>query len=232
MKYLLILFVVIFFVRIDFFLKLVDRASQKIQSNSNQKVSSSEIPNEVEFIPVSEDKLLKNSSRKKILSLIEDFHSNPIKEIREKTLNEFKTNRDIFSGKLDSELEGAIFRWRDLLIQNNSEVSTFLVDLHKVLIGENQEMIRRFLSILMDLNFDEFVPAYLNLNDPSCQIAKIFGDPIPPEDKLSEFKEREKSLMDYIADDKISSQHKDFANNCLLVVREEIAKLAMSEGPQ
>lgn len=218
-------------VRIDFFLKFFERATGKFQAPA-PIIQPAEVASDTILIPVSEDKLLKNSARKNFLSLLEDFHSDPVSEIRVKAINDLKATPEMFNETLDKDLEGTIFRWRDLLIQNNSEVTNFLVDLNQLLRGENQQLIQRIFSILMDLNLEAFIKAYSKTSDTNCMVAKIFGDPIPNEEKLNEFNEREKSLNTFLASDKIQPREREFANNCLLVVKVEISQLTTPLLPE
>jgi len=177
-----------------------------------------------ELVSVAQDANLKQTPRQTFIALLEDFHANPVQPIHERAMVIFKDNPTMFSQKLDPQLENEIFRWRDLLNNNDPEAAKFMLDLMNILQGENLDMMKRFFSLWMDINMENFIAAYSKTKDTNCSIASIFGDNIPEEEKLNEYVEREDSLKAFVMKDKVDPVQKNLANNCLLVLQIEIAK--------
>lgn len=223
MKYILILAVVIVVIRIEFFIGLVEKAANKAQP-APVEVDATDISSDRETIPLSKDPSFKSTPRKAFFAYLEDFQTTPVATVRENALELLKKNPQLFGPKLDTELEAQIFRWRDHLINNDQETMAFLRELLNVLQGENQQMVRRFFSLLMDINMENFIAAYSKTKDTNCSIATTVGDPLPEEEIRNEMFERDASLKQYLAQEKIEPVHKAFATNCLLVLGLEIAK--------
>lgn len=224
MKYIVILVLVFVVIRIDFFLGLFEKAAQKVQP-APVEVDASDVRSKRETIPFKDDPNFKQQTpKKRFLALLEDFHSSPIPEIREQAKAILKTNPTMFGPKLDPELEVQIFRWRDLLINNDQEAVNFILDLMLIFQGENQEMMKRFFSLWMDINMEHFIQAYSRTKDSNCSIATTFGDNLPEEEKRNEIYEREAALKALVAKENIQPVHKALATNCLLVLGIEIAK--------
>lgn len=224
MKYVLIFAIVILAVRADYWLSLFDKAGE----NFGQKpveVDTSGITNNREIVGIKQDLSLKQSPKDTFLALLEDFHSSPSVAIREKAMIIFKENPVMFNQNLDTILEGHVFRWRDLLNNNDPEAVNFILDLMNILQGENLFMIKRFFSLWMEINMEHFLAAYSRTKDVNCTIATIFGDTIPEDEKLNEYYDREAALKAFLAKEKIELAQKTLATNCNLVLGIEIAKL-------
>lgn len=224
MKYVLIAAIVILAVRVDYWLGLFDKANEKI-GTKQVEVDTSGITNNREIVGIKQDLSLKQSPKDTFLALLEDFHSSPSSAIREKAMMIFKDNPTMFNQKLDPILEGHVFRWRDLLNNNDPEAVNFMLDLMNILQGENQFMMRRFFSVWMEINMEHFIAAYSRTKDTNCTIATLFGDTIPDEEKLNEYYDREAALKQFLAKEKIEPAQKALATNCNLVLGIEIAKL-------
>jgi hypothetical protein len=224
MKYVLIVVIAFMAFRVDYFLGLLDKASERLKS-SPKEAESTDIKSGRELIPMGEDENLKQTPKTIFLSLLEDFHNGPNAQVREKALSIFKENPTMFNQKQDPALETQIFRWRDLLNSNDPETVTFLLELMKILQGENLEMLKRFFSLWMDINMEHFVAAYSQTKDINCLIAATFGDPLTDDEKRNELSEREAALGHFLTKENIVPIQKIFAGNCLMVLRLEIAKL-------
>lgn len=221
MKYVVIVIIALLMARADLFLGLFDRIVEKSQP-APAEVDTSEVKSN-ELVPVAQDQSLKQTPRQTFIALLEDFHANPIQPIHERAMAIFKDNPTMFNQKLDVELEAAIFRWRDLLNNNEPEAAKFMQNLMNILQGENLEMMKRFFSLWMDINMEHFIVAYSKTKDTNCSIATTL-DNIPEEEKLNEYVEREDALKVIVAKEKIEPVQKTLANNCLLVLQIEIAK--------
>lgn len=230
MKYVVIVVIALLMARADLFLGIVDRLLEKSEP-APVEVDASEVKTN-ELVPVGQDQSLKQTPRKTFLVLLEDFNANPIPSIHERAMSIFKDNPTMFGQKLDPELESQIFRWRDLLNNNEPEAAKFMLSLMNILQGENLEMMKRFFSLWMDINMEHFIAAYSKTKDTNCMIAAIFGDNIPEEEKYNEYVEREDALKAFIAKEKIEQVQRTLANNCLLVLGIEMAKIAPKPVPE
>jgi hypothetical protein len=230
MKYVAIAIVALLMARADLFLGIVDRLLEKSEP-APVEVDASGIKTN-ELVPVGKDQSLKQTTKQTFIALLEDFHGNPIPEIHDRAMTIFKENPTMFSQKLDPELESEIFRWRDLLNNNEPEAVKFMLDLMNILQGENLEMMKRFFSLWMEINMEHFIAAYSKTRDVNCSIAKTFGDNIPEEEKINEYVEREDALKIIVAKEKLDPVQKNLATNCLLVLQIEIAKIAPKPAPE
>jgi len=224
MKYVVIVAIVVLFVRIDFWLGLFDRASENFSAN-NDEATTVEINSGRETIPIGKDSNFKTDPRATFFSLLEYFRISPIAETRERAINILKTNPKMFDQKLDKQLESQIFRWRDLLNNNEPELVNFLLDLMTVLQGENQIMINKFFSLWMEIDMEKFIKAYSRTKDTNCMIATTFGDNIPEEEKINLYFDRETDLKIFLNKEKIDPVHRALANSCLLVLGVQISKM-------
>lgn len=223
MKYIVILAVIIVVVRIEFFLGLIDRAAESV-GPAPVEVDASDIKSGRETLPMKSDLSLKQSPKRKFLALVDDFQSNPLSSLRDSALEVLKENPTMFGQKLDPELEVQIFRGRDLLMTNDKEGIAFMLELMNVLQGENQLMMKRFLSLLMDINMEHFLSAYVNTKDTNCSIASLTGDPLSEDEVRNEIYDREAALKAFIEKEKADPREKALATNCLLVLGIEISK--------
>jgi hypothetical protein len=230
MKYVLILVVVLLIARIDYFLGLFDKASDKLNSDQGGAEVSESI-SQRDVIPVNQDMSLKQTKKDTFLALLADFHSAPTAEIRNRAISILKDNPTMFTDKLDKDLENHIFRWRELLNNNEPEAVNMLLDLQNSLRGENLEMIKKFWALWMDINMDNFIAAYTRTKDTNCSIATVFGDPIPEEELVNEYVERQDALTVLLAKEKIDPVQKTLATNCSLQLKIIIEKLAPAPLP-
>jgi hypothetical protein len=224
MKYVVIAIIALLMARADLFLGIVDKLLEKSEP-APVEVDASEVKSK-ELVPVAQDGSLKQTPRKTFLALLEDFQANPIAPIHERAMAIFKDNPTMFNQKLDQELEAQIFRWRDLMNNNEPEGVKFMNDLMNILQGENLDMMKRFYSTWMDINMENFIAAYTKTKDTNCTVAALFSGVIPEEEMYNEYVEREDILKAFVAREKIEPVHRIFANNCLLVLQIEIGKLA------
>ena len=224
MKYVVILVLAILIVRIDYFLNMFEKATEKTAPEPVE-VDAADIRSDRSTIPFGDDQSLKQTPKKTFLVLLEAFHANPTATIRERALTILKANPTMFSAKLDTELESKVFSWRDLLNNNEPEAVNFMMDLMNILQGENLLMMRRFFSLWMEIDMPNFVAAYSRSKDVNCTIATTFGDNIPEAEKHHELYERETALKLLLTKEKIDPLQKSLATNCLLVLGIEIAKI-------
>jgi hypothetical protein len=213
MKYVVIFAISIFLVRIDFWLGLLDKAGDRFAPEPVE-INTSDIATNRELVGMGQDPALKRTTKETFFSLLEDFHSTPTNDIREKAISILKDSPAMFGPTLDSVLEANIFRWRELLNNNEPELVVFLLDLMNILQGENLLMVKRFWSLWMEINMEHFLAAYSRSKDSNCMIVTTFGDNIPEEEKLNEYYEREDALKAF-----------------LLVLGLEIAKRTTPESP-
>lgn len=231
MKYIVILVIVILFVRIDYLLGLFDRANEKLSNAPSGNVVVDDSIANREVIPVKQDRTLQRSKKDTFLALLEDFQVSPVADIHNRAMTILKDNPQMFGTKLDKDLENHIFRWRDLLNNNDQDAVNFLLDLMNVLQGENLDMVKRFFALWMEINMEHFIAAYSRTKDTNCTIVTTFGDRIPEEEKLNEYYDREEALKTFLAKDRIDPAQKALATNCVLQLGIIIDKLAPKPDP-
>jgi hypothetical protein len=230
MKYVAVIVIIILFSRIDVLLNYFDKASEKLAGDPPEiDVTTIELKRDV--ISVMEDVNLKRNPKMTLMILMEDFLVFPTSETREKAILILKENPTLISDKLDKDIESRVFMWRDLLTNNNPEMINFVLDLMKIFRGENLDMLNRFLALWMDINMEHFIASYTKTKDTNCSIAVTFGDPIPEEEKLNEYFDREEALKLIVAKENLDPAQKALASNCLLQIGLMIAKLGPSPSP-
>lgn len=232
MKYVAIIAIVILVVRVDYWLTLFDKAGDKLTPSQVEVDTSNITTTERELVGMNQDLSLKQTPKETFLALLEDFSTSPSTDIREKAMSIFKANPTMFSQKLDPVLEANVFRWRDLLNNNDPEAINFILDLMTILQGENLFMMKRFFSLWMEINMEHFIAAYSRTKDTNCTIATLIGDTIPEEEKINEYYDREAALKEFLAKEKIEPQQKALAANCVLVLGIEIAKTVPPLTPE
>lgn len=227
MKYVWIFAAVVILVRIDVVLKFFDRTAEKIQSSQSVELGPGDIAPGSEVVSLEADLSLKSSPHKKFISMLEDFHISADKSVKEKALELLRSHPTIFTERLDKDLEAAIYRWRDLLMQKNKETYDFLLELIKTLKGENLEMVKRFFSLTIEENIGEFLAAYSKSSDVNCLIMGYLSDPLPEEEKYNELNERLQALDAFLGSDKVNATNKAYAEKCHLVLKLQVDKLRL-----
>lgn len=215
---------VLIIIKIDVFMHLFDKTSNKIQryfTPASQSPTVSEIP---EIIPLNEDRSFKQNPKRTLLMLLNEFKVNPESATRLKIISIIKSNPSLVGSDLDPRFESAVFGLRDLVYLKDKELPLLLVDLLNVLKGENRGMVRRFFSLMMDDDLNNFLKVYSLAKDENCMIASELGDELPDQEKLNELRSRLKSLMKYL--EREDATHKVLASNCQLVVQIQINKLS------
>jgi hypothetical protein len=223
MKYIAILVLIIMAVRVDYFLNLFEKATEKSEP-APIDVDEADIRSSRQNIPFADDASIKVTPKKTFYSLLDAFHANPSVTIREKAMGTLMSNPAMFNTKLDRELESHIFQWRDLLNANDPETINFMLDLLNTLEGENLDMMKRFFSLWMEIDMTHFIAAYSRSKDTNCSIATTIGDNIPEEERINEFYDREDTLQLMVNKAGLDPVQKALATNCLLVLGIEIAK--------
>lgn len=230
MKYLVVLVIVAVLVRIDVVLRLFDKASEKLAPKAPES-QVSDITSDREVVSMTDDQNLKQTPKQIFLVLLETFHGSPTKDIRERAMNHFKSHPTMFGQKLDKDLETAVFNWRDQLNLNRQEMVSFLLDLQNVLQGENQEMIKRFFALWMEIDMENFLAAYSRTKDTNCMVAATFGDSIPEEEKLNEYYDRESAIAKILTNERLDPAVRALATNCQTVLNIQISKMAPAPQP-
>ncbi len=224
MKYVAIFVLVVLLVRIDLLMVQADKLLGRFREAPPVDVEDVP-PKTADVIPLSEDLSLRQTPKKTILSLINNFRSNPIKELRERVMAEVSRSKHVFGTKLDKDLETEVFRFRDYLYSYNNEVASFLVDLANSLEGENLELVKRFFSLWMDVNIEQFLKVYSYTRDSACTVATMFGDSVVEEEKTNILFDRERALAGYINKENADPRLKTLASTCQLVLNLHLAKV-------
>lgn len=232
MKYIWILAAVIVLVRIDVLLNFFERNIDQFESPSPE-ILPADTPKS-EIIPIKDDLTLKPQTREIFLSLLSNFRSIPDEDVRLRAMTILKQNPNIFSEKLDEDLEAAVFRWRDLLTQRNQEVIFFLTDLMNVLKGENLEMVKRMFSLLINIDYAEFMKFYSKSKDSNCMIITYLGDRLPEAEKYNELMDRMDDITSYLKNDKLEPSYRKYAESCQMVLKlhlDELRKKILPSTP-
>lgn len=224
MKYVAIVVLIFMVVRIDFIMGLFERQTSKSESTP-VNVDSSEVKASRETISFKDDKALKQTPRETFFALMDSFHISPTADLRLKIIEVLKASPTMFTPKQDREFELALYKWRELLNNNEPELVNILLELLTYMPGENKETVKKFFSLWMEINIEHFVAAYSRTTDANCTIATYFGDPIPEEEKLNEYYDREDAFKEFVAKEKIEPAHKALAQNCILQLSILIEKI-------
>lgn len=224
MKYVWVAVVVVLLVRVDFVLQYFDKAVSKYQNSGTVELKPGELVSETELVSVQDDMALKTTPRKTFLSLLDDFQAAPDPTIREKALEILRKTPGMFTLKLDKDFEASVFKWRDLLAQKNKSAQGFVLDLMKIVKGENLEMLKHFFSYAIDVDIKDFLTTYSKSDDTNCLIMGYLGDRLSDEEKYNELLERAKVLDAYVATPTFDPQ-KPYAQKCQIVLRLELDKL-------
>lgn len=229
MKYIVGILVVFMLVRIDMVILGVETLSEKLKSKTGGSTPQAEaLPQPDNIISIKEDKALGRTPRSEFFSLLDDFHLNPDREVREKLIEVLRKNPTVLGFKLDPVFEGEIFKMADLVYNNSPELPNLLVELTGLLQGENLDMVKRFFTILMDHDLEPFLRAYTRTKDANCIIAGQMGHRVPEEELLNEYIEREDAFKTYLAKEKVDPALQAYAKNCLLILQLQMSKLAPS----
>ncbi|HXH75022.1 MAG TPA: hypothetical protein VNJ08_08655 [Bacteriovoracaceae bacterium] len=227
MKYVYIFIVVIILVRIDILIHGVETLISKAKkTNVQTEALPSSDPQTNNIIPFTEDKSINQGPKSTFYILLDDFHINPIKSVREQLIEVLRKNPSIVGIKLDPVFEGEIFKLTDLIYNKNTELPYLLLDFLEILQGENLEMVKRFFTIMMDNDLERFLKAYSRGKDTNCMIANLLGHRVPEEELVFEYREREEKLTQFLTGEKIDPAISGLAKKCLLVLQLHLNKLA------
>lgn len=194
--------------------------------NRGPVIEVSESKSDRNIISISQDQMLNTSPKETFFAFLDAFYSAPDPDIRMRAISWLKEHPKLFNQTLDKDLESKIFKWRDHLNNNNTEMVNFLLDLMSVLPGDNQEILKRFFALWMDINMEQFIISYSRTKDTNCSIAIMFGDPIPEEEKMNDYYQRIDSLKIFLQKEKIEPVQRSLATNCLLQLEMLTQKMA------
>lgn len=223
--------IVLMLVRIDMILLGIEKLGEKFKSSTSQQTTAETLPQPEIQIPINEDRSLARTPRSEFFALLDDFHLNPKREVREQIIEVLRKNPTILGTKLDPIFEGEIFKMADLIYNKSPELPLMLLDFLGLLQGENLEMVKRFFTLLMDNDIEIFLKFYSRTKEITCPIGVLLGHKVPEEEVLNEFIEREQSLKAFLAGEKIDPALSVLGNNCLTVVQMQINKLSNIPTP-
>lgn len=224
MKYILIFAAVVFLVRIDLIMNFFDKQANKFQ-NRPVEITPEDVGPATKLVPVDTDLALKTSPRKSFISMLEDFNSSPDENIKLKAIELLRANPTMFDDKLNKDLESAVYRWRNHLLQRSKETQSFLLEMMKSLRGENLEMAKRVLSFTIDADMTDFLNMYSKSSDLNCLLIGYLGDPLPEIEKYNELSERQTVLDAVLTADKLAPEVKLYAQRCQIVLKLNLDKL-------
>ncbi|MES2527828.1 MAG: hypothetical protein V4598_12110 [Bdellovibrionota bacterium] len=223
LKYVLIFVVAIVLIRIDVIIGLGEKAwmmvnSEKSQNNSNDLGDSPVI--------VRSDKNVELTPRQKYIGFLDSFRVSPELVYREEAMTLFRAHPQMFTEKLDKDLEARIYSWRDLVVSNEPEVPSFLLDLFNILRGENKNIIPGFFSVVLDLNPEMFMTSYPRTKDTTCAPVTMIESAVPPEEKFPELYERMGLIEDYLKKENLAADKKLYATICFNTLKIYLEKEA------
>lgn len=223
LKYVLIFVAAIILIRIDIVVGLVERTIGLFRKEEVQ-VRPEDLGDATEI--VRSEKNVTLTPRQKYLAFMDDFRVSPELVFREQAMELFKDHPQMFSEKLDKDLEARVYSWRDLSTQNAAELPLFLLDLNNILKGENKSIITRFFSVMMDLNFEMFISSYPRTKDTACAPATLIEEAVPAEEKFPELYERLSIIEEYLAKENLPADRKLYATICMNALKIYLEKEA------
>jgi hypothetical protein len=227
--WLALLLLAIVLVRIDYIAGLFDRAYERMSNRAEVEISTD--VKKARLIPLRDDRNLKTSARTLFFALLDEFRLAPSAELRNRAISEIRKEPDLFGPALDSALEGRLYQLRDRLQQKHPESIMLMTDLMNVLKGENQLMVRRLYSLVLDSALVSFFTYYPKALDPECRVAAVTADRIEGEVLINELETRERKLAALLRAEKVDPEVRAYAENCRQVVRIVLARL-QAELPQ
>ncbi len=234
MRYVLIFALVIAVAKIDTLFDLYRKASSQVSKQKkkmDEPASTTTIKAENDTVSYDKDPSLKVNPHDRVIALMESFKLNPEPEVRAKIMEDIKVVPKLLMPTLDLALETVIYSWRDLIQENHPETINFMMDLENLLTGENLDVIRRNFVFLLDRNAEAFVTRYSKSRDVSCKAGALFGEPVPEEEKINEFRVRETSLQTVLLKETLDPAVKTFTAICLNVVKTQILTI-QAASPQ
>ena len=229
MKYVWAIVIVILLVRIDSILKFIEKGVGRVNISTEDSASTANTPDK-EIVPLTADLGQQNNPRLILFTLLSNFRTNPDKNNHDKIIEHITKYPELFSEKIDTTFEASIYSWRDLLIQRNIEAVDLLLNLMNILKGENQLMIQKFLTILMDEDIKTFLKAYMRTKDVGCNIASEIADNITDEEKYNELTERADRFDAYLSSDQVDQTSKQLGINCQTTLKVQLEKLKALYG--
>jgi hypothetical protein len=177
-------------------------------------------------VPLKNDMFIQSNPKEKFFSLLEDFHGDPSTEIREQAIKLLKENPHILNQPFDKDFEAYVYRWRDLLSVNQKEVSLIIFEMMKILKDENKELLKRFLSLGIEINLRNFISINHNGADANCSTIIAFGDPYTDEEKMNLLIERQSALNELLGLEGVELSQKKFVKVCLIQLQLHLNKMA------
>lgn len=167
MKYALIFIAVLILLRIDMFIGVLERFTQKIPTFSkNETVESTAPATELKKMD------LKVSPKDQLQILLAEFGFNPTADSRQLILDFLKNHQEaieIDRNALLSEME----KWVPLTQGENIELVRLLADLMSNFKGERFKLVQEFFTLYIAGNPEFFISFYPYLFDPNCTVAKL-----------------------------------------------------------
>ncbi len=229
MKYIALFVLAIVLIKIDVIISLGEKSvmlfkSEKTELTQNDQGNSPVI--------VRSQKIMELTPRERYLSLMDNFRVSPDAIYREQAMELFRQHPQMFSDKRDKGLEGRMYSWRDLVVQNPDELPLFLNDLNNILKGENKVIVTRFYSVVLDLNLEMFMTSYPRTKDIACTPVLLLEEAVPPEEKFPELYERLNSLQSFLSRENLPADKKNYASICVNSLKIYLEKEAPPVPPE
>ena len=171
------------------------------------------------------DKVVQFTSKDRLIALIGQFNSSPDDSLLALTTDEFLKNKQIFGVKRDAELVTALNGTIQLIQDKNKNAIQLLVQLHPLLVGDNQT----FLKTVLARGFDSAPTLTVNLlnkfeQDKLCTLVTMTPEEITKEERYSYLDNR----LNVIAPARLvtgqSPLYTPYIDTCLSQLRLEMSK--------
>lgn len=135
---------------------------------------------------IENDKVVQFTPKDKLLALIEQFNRSPDDSLLAITVEEFTKQKQIFGSQEDASLVTVLNGTISLVQSKNKNAIQLLVQLHGLLVGENQQFLRSILA----RGFDFAPTLTVNLlnkfeQDKNCSMVTVTPAEIPADESFS-----------------------------------------------
>ena len=224
MKYVVIIAVVILIVRIDYILRLFDRAADRINNPSSNQTAPEGFASRP-IVPINDDPFLKASPKSLFFAALKDFSVSPSTVARNRVLELLKSHANLFGESLDENLAAVLSLLEEPLRNRNPEAAILLVELMDQLKGENILAARNTLAVFINADFVQFLKIYKTNKDATCAIATYQPENLPDQEKIYELTDRLDIVSKYLSSETADPQLKPMASNCKLRIEMKLTEL-------
>lgn len=212
----------------------IEQAVQKLRGTSETTIDSG-VPVYPVVPPPSleNDKVVQFSAKDRLLALLEQFNSSPDENLLALTVDGFAKQKQVFGLKRDPALVSALNGTIAQVQARNKNAVQLLVQLHAVLIGENQAFLRTVLARGFD-HAPAMTGAYLLKfgQDTTCSLAAVAPEELSSEEKFSFFENRLNAVAPARLVTGQPPVYAVFMDACVSQLRGELSRLGVPSESQ